>query len=202
MKNKFLKICLVALIMSTAPVVWACDDDFDDTWGDYPSPGSVPSDDPVAQATYGDNTTSDTLTNITDNISGITTVDTSQPVGGNSGSGASGNTYQYVNNVDSVTENRNKLRLNAASQAIALGQRAVSLATESGNDIEKLRVEIENRDDMLRMLKGIAKLQAQHLQKTNAITAMRAKLVELNAIDNILSGDIYTTKQSSSKKSK
>ena len=99
---------------------------------------------------------------------------------------------KYLNNIDSVRENQNKIRINAGSRAVALGKRAVALATESTEDVEGRSREVKERDDMLRMLKGIAKLQAQHLQKTSAITAMRAKIMELNAIDDIIAGDIYT----------
>ena len=101
--------------------------------------------------------------------------------------------YDYANNTDSVRDNQNTIKLNAASRAVALGQRAVALATESGKDVEDLKKEIENRDDVLMMLKGIAKIQAQDLQKINAITAMRAKIMELNAIDNMIANDIYVT---------
>jgi len=80
---------------------------------------------------------------------------------------------------------------------VAVGRRAVALATEAKDDVEGRSKEVQERDDMLRMLKGIAKLQAQHLQKTSAITAMRAKIMELNAIDDIISGDIYTKTVSS-----
>ena len=114
------------------------------------------------------------------------------PQMGKGGSMGSDKQYQYLNNVDSVRENQNKIRINAGSRAVALGQRAVALATESTDDVEGRTKEVQERDDMLRMLKGIAKLQAQHLQKTSAITAMRAKIMELNAIDNIITGDIYT----------
>jgi len=173
--NKFLKIGLLALIMGCASMAWACDDDD----SDYPTEEFKPS------GLVGD---------YTEGINGITVVDSSKSKGGTS---KSGKELDYINNEDSTIENRNKMRLNAASQAIALGQHAVSLAAEAGEkDIEPMRKEIENRDDILRMLKGIAKLQAQHLQKTNAITAMRAKLSELNAIDDIVSGSIYTTKKS------
>jgi hypothetical protein len=127
-------------------------------------------------------------------VRSITVVDPNRSKG--AGDCKDGKSCSYLNNEDSAMENRNKLRLNAAAQGIVLGQQAVALATESGKDVDDLRKEIEYRDDVLRMLKGIAKLQAQHLQKTNAITAMRAKLVELSAIGNIASGSIYTTKSS------
>ena len=174
--NKFLKICLIALIVSWAPMGWACDDDDSDyPTAEFKVPGRV-----------GD---------YTEGINDITLVDPSRKKG--ESSSKSKKNLGYLNNEDSVIENRNKMRLNAASQAIALGQHAVSLAADAGEkDIEPMRKEIENRDDILRMLKGIAKLQAQHLQKTNAITAMRARLAELSAIDDIISGDIYTTKTS------
>ena len=68
------------------------------------------------------------------------------PMQSESKTGASGKSkdYNYMNNEDSVLENRNKMRLNAASQAIALGQHAVALATESGKDVDALRKEIED----------------------------------------------------------
>jgi hypothetical protein len=43
------------------------------------------------------------------------------------------------------------------------------------------------------MLKDVAALQAQHLQKINEITALRAKLLELNSIESIISGGVATT---------
>ena len=188
--SKFLKIALFALIIGMAPMVLACDGD--DDWEDYP-PDSWSSDDPAVQTIYGENKNSGKTPKLTKTVKNMTTVDPNKAKGGDCGSGKN---CSYLNNEDSAMENRNKLRINSAAQAISLGQHAVALATESGEDVDKLRIEIENRDDILRMLKGIAKLQAQHLQKTNAITAMRAKLVELSAIDNIASGSIYTTKSS------
>lgn len=99
----------------------------------------------------------------------------------------------YLDNINSVRENQNKIKLNAATRAIALGRRAVALATQSGEDVNKSREAIESNDDVLNMLKDIAKLQAQHLQKINEITAMRAKMLELNSIESIMAGDVATT---------
>ena len=76
---------------------------------------------------------------------------------------------KYINNINSVRENHNKMKLNAVTRSIALGKRAVALALKSGEDIDALREEIETNNDMIYLLKGIAKLQAQHLQKTNQI---------------------------------
>lgn len=168
--NKFLKIFLIALVVGCVPMAWACDDD-----------------DPE-HFLSSDFKSSDRTEKVTEKIEETTLVDPSKAKGVAD--------LSYLNNEDSVVENRNKMRLNTASQAIALGQHAVALAVDAEEkDIEPLRKEIEYRDDMLRMLKGIAKLQAQHLQKINAITAMRAKMVELTAMNNIISGDIYTTKK-------
>lgn len=105
---------------------------------------------------------------------------------------------KYQDNVNSVRENQDKIKLNAVTRAIALGKRSVALALKSGEDIDALREEIESSGDMISLLKGVAKLQAQHLQKTNQITAMRSKLLELNAIDTIIAGDIYIDKETSS----
>jgi hypothetical protein len=96
----------------------------------------------------------------------------------------------YVDNINSVRENQAKMKLNAVTRAIALGQRSVALALNSGEDVDGMRSEIETSNDMINLLKGIAKLQAQHLQKINQITAIRSKLLELNSIDTIISGDI------------
>ena len=189
MMNKFLKATVFALIIGVTPMVCACEGD--DDWEDYP-PSSWSSDDPAVQAIYGEGDSSGKTPTLTTTVRSITTVDPNKSKG--AGDCKDGKSCSYLNNEDSAMENRNKLRLNAAAQGISLGQHAVALATESGKDVDALRKEIENRDDVLRMLKGIAKLQAQHLQKTNAITAMRAKLTELSAVDNIASGDIYTTR--------
>ena len=101
------------------------------------------------------------------------------------------NAKKYQDNINSVRENQNKIKLNAVSRSIALGKRSVALALKSGEDIDSLRKEIETSNDMIGLLKGIAKLQAQHLQKTNQITTLRSKIAELNAIDAIRAGDIY-----------
>jgi len=202
--TKYLKTLLFALVLLAAPMTWSCDAD-DDWSGD--TPGNLSDKESSTQKIYGDYTQSDKMKGLTANIGDIAYVDQNKSRGqssdGGSGSksasaSSSNQGEKYLNNVDSVTENRNKLRLNAASRAIALGQHAVSLATVSGDDVDALREEIESQDDVLRMMKGIAKLQAQHLQKTNAITAMRARLAELQAIENILDGSVYTTKTSSS----
>ena len=111
--------------------------------------------------------------------------------------------FDFQNNINSVRENQNKIQVNAATRAVAMGKRAVALATKSGEeDIASLGKVIEQNDDVLNMLKGVAKLQAQHLQKTNEITALRAKLVELNSIDNIIAGDVYTTDKTAQSGSK
>ena len=199
--NKFLKVAACALIIGSIPMAFACDGD--DDWDDAP-PKGWSSDDPALNSVYSDYTASKKMSGLTTGVKDMTTVDPDKEKGkgtndSNTTSKSTGGDKKtsYKNNEDSAMENRNKLRLNAAAQAIALGQHAAALATESGKDVDALRVEIENRDDVLRMLKGVAKLQAQHLQKTNAITAMRAKIAELNAIDNIIAGSIYTTRPSS-----
>ncbi|MBQ7413631.1 MAG: hypothetical protein IJV07_05120 [Alphaproteobacteria bacterium] len=111
--------------------------------------------------------------------------------------------YDFQNNINSVRENQNKIQVNAATRAVAMGKRAVALATKSGKeDIDAMGKVIEQNDDVLNMLKGVAKLQAQHLQKTNEITALRAKIVELNSIDNIIAGDVYTTDKTAQSGSK
>lgn len=101
----------------------------------------------------------------------------------------------YVNNANSVRENQNKIKVNAASRAIALGKRAVWLGITSGEEIEKLAKRLEYSDDFLTMFKGIAELQAQHLQKTSQNTALKAKLSELSSIDGIISGNLVTTNE-------
>ena len=199
--TKFLKTFLFTLIICVAPMVLACDGD--DDWDDVP--GDLSGKDSTTQKLYGDFTTSDRMKGLTTSIGDTAYVDTNNARGQSSNgttTSKSGQNQGYLNNLDSVMENRNKLRLNAASRAIALGQHAVALATDSGDDVNALQAEIETQDDMLRMLKGIAKLQAQTLQKTNAITAMRAKIAELNAIDHVIHGSIYTTQPASSKNSK
>jgi len=197
--TKYLKILLFALILGVAPMVWACCED--DDWEDTP-PSDLSDKEPSTQKIYGDYTESDKMKGVTTNICDVCYVDQNKARGqssdGNASSSSGNKEQSYLNNVDSVTENRNKLRLNAAVRAIALGQHAVALATVSGDDVKAMKEEIESRDDILRMLKGIAKLQAQHLQKTNAITAMRAKIAELNAIEYIMAGSVYTMNPSSS----
>jgi len=98
----------------------------------------------------------------------------------------------YRNNVNSARENQNKIQMNAATRAVALGERAVALATQGSKGVEQARKDIENQKDILNMLKQIAKLQAQSLQKTNQITALRVKMVELNAMDSVITGDVIT----------
>ena len=197
--TKYLKILLFALILGAAPMVWACCEDED--WEDTPS-GDLSDKEASTQKIYGDYTESDKMKGVKTNICDVCYVDQNKARGKSSDGGTSSssgdNEQSYLNNLDSTTENRNKLRLNAAVRAIALGQHAVALATASGKDVDEMKEEIESRDDILRMLKGIAKLQAQNLQKTNAITAMRAKIAELNAIESITAGNIYTTNPSSS----
>ena len=105
----------------------------------------------------------------------------------------------YINNINSVRENQSKMKLNAVTRSIALGRRSVALALKSGEDIDSLREEIESSNDMINLLKGIAKLQAQHLQKINQITAIRSKFLELNSIDNIISGDIQYQEKDAAK---
>ena len=104
-----------------------------------------------------------------------------------------GNISGYEDNLNSVRENQKKIQLQSASRGIALGKRAVALATQSGKDVDAVRENIEGSDDIVNMLKGIATLQAQTLQKTNEITSLRAKILELDSIDSIVRGDIVTT---------
>lgn len=106
---------------------------------------------------------------------------------------------EYLDNIHSVRENQHKIKLNAVTRSIALGRRAVALALKSGEDIDEMREEIEKNNDMLNLLKSVAKLQAQHLQKINQITALRSKLLEMNAIDIIITGDIQNMEEDPSK---
>ena len=103
------------------------------------------------------------------------------------------NEKKFEDNINSVRENQNKIKLNAVTRSIAVGRRAVALGIKSGEDVDERRKAIESKDDVLSMLKDIAKLQAQHLQKINEITSLRAKIVELNSIESILSGGVATT---------
>ena len=108
---------------------------------------------------------------------------------------------QFENNVNSVKENRNKMKLSAVTRAIALGQRAVALATQSGTaDIDKMTKMIEEKKDVMNTMRAIAKLQAQHLQKHNEITALRAKILELDSIEHIVAGSIYSVEEENKKK--
>lgn len=102
---------------------------------------------------------------------------------------------EYQDNLNSVHENRNKIQFNAATRAIALGQRATALSTQSGKDITTLKTEVEKTDNMLALLKKIAQLEGQSLSKTNEITSMRAKLLELSSIESIISSDVITTQE-------
>ena len=106
---------------------------------------------------------------------------------------ANSNEKAFEDNINSVRENQNKIKLNAMTRAIALGRRAVALGIKSGEDVDERRKAIETNDDILNMLKDVAALQAQHLQKINEITALRAKLLELNSIESIISGGVATT---------
>jgi hypothetical protein len=99
--------------------------------------------------------------------------------------------YSYLNNIDAVRANQNKMKVNAATQAVAIGKRATALSTEAEREVAALGQQIQSQDDVVGMLKGVAALQAQHLQKTSVVTAMRAKLMEMNAIDDIIEGDIF-----------
>ena len=107
----------------------------------------------------------------------------------------------YIDNVNSVRENQNKVKLNEATRSIALGRRAVALALESGQDVDERREAIEQNDEVIKMLKEIAKLQAQHLQKINEITALKAKILAMNSIDNIIAGGISTMDEKAKKNS-
>ncbi len=107
---------------------------------------------------------------------------------------------KYIDNINSVRENQNKIKLNEITRSIALGRRAVALALESGKDVDERRAAIEKNDDVFKMLKEIAKLQAQNLQKINEITALRARLVAMNSIENIIAGGVRTVEDKAFKK--
>ena len=106
---------------------------------------------------------------------------------------ANTNAQAFEDNVNAVQDNQNKMMLNTASRAVAMGERAIALATLSGEeDLKQMKERIEKSEDMMTLLDGIATLQAQHLQKINAITSLRSKLLELNALNGIMSGDVFT----------
>ena len=108
------------------------------------------------------------------------------------GSGSDEEMMAFQNNINATKANQNKMMLNAASRAIAMGQRAVALATKAGkDDIEEMGKVIEQSDDLMNMLRQIAELESQHLQKINQITSLRGKMVELDALNNIMSGNVY-----------
>jgi len=115
--------------------------------------------------------------------------------------GTSEKEKNYIDNINSVRENQNKVKLSEATRSIALGRRAVALALESGKDVDERREAIEQNDEVIKMLKEIAKLQAQHLQKINEITALKAKILAMNSIENIIAGGVSTTDEEAKKKS-
>jgi len=107
----------------------------------------------------------------------------------------------YIDNINSVRENQNKVKLSEATRSIAVGRRAVALALESGKDVDERREAIEQNDEVMKMLKEVAKLQAQHLQKINEITALKAKILAMNSIENIIAGGVSTTDENAKKNS-
>ena len=102
------------------------------------------------------------------------------------------NTMAFKDNVNAARDNQNKMMMNAATRAVALGQRAVALATKSGqDDLAMLKDKIEKAENLMSVLDGIAELQAQHLQKINQISSLRGKMLELKAMDGLMAGDIF-----------
>lgn len=105
---------------------------------------------------------------------------------------ANANAQAFEDNVNAVKDNQNKMMLNTATRAVAMGQRAVALATTSGkDDMILLRDKIEKAEDLMTVLDGIAELQAQHLQKINQISSLRGKMLELKALEGLMTGDVF-----------
>ena len=94
-----------------------------------------------------------------------------------------------------LTENQNKIKASAVARSIALGKRAVALGTAASEDSKNLQEELRKQNNIVDFLRMMAILSAQTMQKTNEITALRAKMVELNAIDTIQSGDVMTVQK-------
>ena len=105
---------------------------------------------------------------------------------------ANANAQAFEDNVNAVKDNQNKMMLNTATRAVAMGQRAVALATTSGkDDMILLKDKIEKAEDLMTVLDGIAELQAQHLQKINQISSLRGKMLELKALEGLMTGDVF-----------
>lgn len=101
----------------------------------------------------------------------------------------------YKDNLNSTRENQNKIKASAVARSIALGKRAVALGTAASEDSKNLQEELRKQNNIVDFLRMMAVLSAQTMQKTNEITALRAKMVELNAIDTIQSGDVMTVQK-------
>jgi len=108
------------------------------------------------------------------------------------------NDQAFEDNINAVQDNQNKMMMNAATRAVAMGDRAVALATTSGKqDIQDLRDKLEKAEDLMTLLDGIATVYAQNLQKISEITALRAKMLELNSLNSIISsGTVFSTEDS------
>ncbi len=92
--------------------------------------------------------------------------------------------------VNEVRANQNQLQINALSSGIGNGLKSSALVGASGEELAERSDKIEMSSDIFNMLKEIAGLSAQSLQKNNAITAMKAQLLEMGALDNIVSGGV------------
>lgn len=92
--------------------------------------------------------------------------------------------------INEVRENQNQLQINALSSGIGSGLKSSALVGASGEELAERSDKIEMSSDIFNMLKEIAGLSAQSLQKNNAITALKAQLLEMGALDNITAGGV------------
>ena len=86
--------------------------------------------------------------------------------------------------IEKTRKNQNDLQINSNSNGIGSGQKASALVTyENLRDLENLSDGASSADDIMNLLKQIALVKVQALQKNTVITSLKSQIAEQDAIN-------------------
>lgn len=89
--------------------------------------------------------------------------------------------------IEMVRKNQNDMQINSNSNGIGGGQRASALVTQNGaKEFEQLSDGASSAEDIMNLLKQIALVRVQALQKNTAITSLKSQIAEQDAIDSVI----------------
>ncbi len=93
--------------------------------------------------------------------------------------------------IQMVRKNQNDIQVNSNSNGIGSAQKASALVTyENLKDLENLSDNASSADDIMNLLKQIALVKVQALQRNTVITSLKAQIAEQDAVDAEIVGGV------------